>query len=131
MVELRKAVTKLKSGKPIECFKAMAYAPGVRLAVGLCTQFGFRSGRSTVDALFVARRRIELDWAKAVDNVHVGRLSQCLQRFAIRGNALSAITGLMRNRRFLVPDCGCESPLRKQCSRIYQGCTLSRCYSLQ
>ena len=213
VVELRKAITKLKSGKsirdgdiPIECFKALAYAPGERLSgfLDLCntcwahghvpndwllsrvamifkkgdpsncqnyrpicltavayrvyasmikqrlldagldgrlwhSQFGFRTGRSTVDAIYVARRRIELacaqrggqvsllalDWAKALDSVHVGRLTQCLQRFGIRGQTLEAIKGLMQNRCFFVQDCGCKSSLRRQRSGISQGCTLS------
>ena len=103
------------------------------------SQFGFRGGRSTTDAIYVARRRIELacaqrggqvsllalDWAKAFDSVHVGRLIQCLQRFGISGQTLNAISGLMRNRHFFVQDCGCKSTLRKQRSGISQGCTLS------
>lgn len=211
--ELRRAITKLKSGKavctgdvPIECFKALAYAPGAQLQdfLDLCntcwahghvpndwlmarvamifkkgdpslsanyrpiclttvayriyasmikqrlldagldarlwrSQFGFRRARSTSDAIFVARRHIELacaqrfgqvsllalDWAKAFDSVHVGRLLQCLQRFGISGQALKAVSGLMRDRHFLVEDCGYKSTLRKQRCGISQGCTLS------
>ena len=103
------------------------------------SQFGFRKERSTADALYVARRHIELacaqrhgqvsllalDWAKAFDSVHVGRLLQCLRRFGITGRILDAISGLMRDRHFLVEDCGCKSTLRKQRSGISQGCTLS------
>ena len=103
------------------------------------SQFGFRKGLSTVDALYVARRRIELacaqrdgqisllalDWAKAFDSVHVGRLLFCLRRFGVKGVALNAIESLMQDRRFFVEDCGELSSLRPQLSGISQGCTLS------
>jgi len=103
------------------------------------SQFGFRSARSTQDAMFCARRHIEfacarrcgqvsllaLDWAKAFDSVHVGRLLQCLARFGIKGPALKAIAGLMNHRKFFVEDCGSKSQLRPQRSGISQGCTLS------
>ena len=66
------------------------------------SQFGFRKQRSTEDAIYLARRHIELvcarrfgrvsllalDWARAFDSVHVGRLMQCLQRFGINGASL-------------------------------------------
>eukprot|EP00959_Pyramimonas_sp_CCMP1952_P362385 7589633-Pyramimonas_sp.AAC.1 len=58
-------------------------------------QFGFRSGRGTADALFIARCLIEdtwvseagklillaLDWAKAFDSVSPDGLVQALVRF--------------------------------------------------
>eukprot|EP00959_Pyramimonas_sp_CCMP1952_P466226 9489631-Pyramimonas_sp.AAC.1 len=59
------------------------------------TQFGFRSGRGTADAIFLARRVIEeawatkggsaallaLDWAKAFDSISPEALSVSLKRF--------------------------------------------------
>jgi hypothetical protein len=68
---------------------------------------------------------LALDWAKAFDSVHVGRLMQCLQRFGIKGQTLQAIKGLMQNRLFFVQDCGNKSAPRSQRSGISQGCTLS------
>ena len=61
------------------------------------TQFGFRSQRGTVDAIFVARRLLEqtlahkdeqlvflaLDWSKAFDSVDPDRLSHALFRFGV------------------------------------------------
>ena len=60
-------------------------------------QFGFRSGRSTEDALFIARRRVEqalaakrgsafllaLDWRKAFDSIAPDRLIWALERFGV------------------------------------------------
>ena len=68
---------------------------------------------------------LALDWAKAFDSVHVGRLIQCLQRFGVSGVTLKAISSLMRDRKFFVEDGGCKSTLRQQRSGISQGCTLS------
>ena len=103
------------------------------------SQFGFRKGRSTIDALYVARRHIELacakrggqisllalDWARAFDSVHVGRLLHCLRRFGVTGRTHSAISSLMHNRQFYVEDFGVPSERRLQRSGISQGCTLS------
>jgi len=60
-------------------------------------EFGFRPKRSTSDAIFVARRRLEsshaqrygrvsmvaLDWRKAFDSVHIDALLDSLRRFGI------------------------------------------------
>jgi hypothetical protein len=103
------------------------------------SQFGFRKGHSTEDAMYVARRHIELacarrngqvnllalDWAKAFDSVHSGRLLQCLRRFGICGKTLQAIDGLMSSRPFFVGDSQQTSTLRAQSYGISQGCTLS------
>ena len=103
------------------------------------SQFGFRRNCSTEDAIFLARRYIELacaqrggqvsllalDWAKAFDSVHPRRLLQCLRRFGIEGKILKAIGGLVRERTFFVEDGGFRSTARPQRSGISQGCTLS------
>eukprot|EP00969_Alexandrium_andersonii_P203901 9009789-Alexandrium_andersonii.AAC.1 len=61
------------------------------------TQYGFRAGRSTTDAISVARRAIELakqrerqalhlvfiDWEKAFDRVHPGAIGAALRRYAV------------------------------------------------
>ena len=61
------------------------------------TQFGFRPGCGTEDAIFVARRHIEiacagrygkikllaLDWKKAFDSVHTQSLLDALRRFGL------------------------------------------------
>lgn len=58
------------------------------------SQFGFRKDRSTYDAIFIARRRIEvafaqrygrlslvaLDWKKAFDSLHLDSLSDAMRR---------------------------------------------------
>ena len=61
------------------------------------SQFGFRKGRGTSNALFVARRvndatlddrdgvlyMVSLDWSKAFDRIKHGALIQALARFGI------------------------------------------------
>ena len=103
------------------------------------SQFGFCSGRSTEDALYLTRRHVEqacawrtgrvsllaLDWAKCFDSVHVGRLMQCLRRFGVRGAPLKSIAAIMQGRTFFVEDSGVSSSRRLQLSGISQGCTLS------
>ena len=103
------------------------------------SQYGFRKQRSTEDAIFCARRYIELtcarrngkvsllalDWAKAFDSVHIGRLMQCLERFGISGKTAKAISGLMQSRKFFVEEDGVRSSTKQQNSGISQGCTLS------
>jgi len=103
------------------------------------SQYGFRKGRSTEQAIYIARRHIELaiarrsgavsllalDWSKAFDSVHVDSLLDALRRFGIPRKIIAVIEGLMRDRRFFVEDCGEQSNLRRQLSGISQGCTLS------
>ena len=69
------------------------------------SQYGFRRGRSTQDAIYVARRHIELacarrsgrvsllalDWKKAVDSVHTTQLIQGLRRFGFPCKLLAII----------------------------------------
>ena len=61
------------------------------------TQFGFGSGRSTLDAIFVLRRRVDLaaaqrngkvfvmalDWAKAFDSINPEAMLAGLRRFGL------------------------------------------------
>jgi len=103
------------------------------------SQFGFRPGCSTEQAIYIARRRIELaraqrggqvsllalDWAKAFDSLNVSSLIDALRRFGLPRGLLNILHNLLSSRRFLVRDCGESSDLRPQCSGISQGCTLS------
>ena len=103
------------------------------------SQFGFRKGRSTLDAIFVARRRIEaacaqrfghisllaLDWRKAFDSINVDALSKALSRFGLPQQLVDTIEVLLKARTFFVQDHGSTSTQREQSSGVSQGCTLS------
>jgi hypothetical protein len=103
------------------------------------SQFGFRRGCSTEDAIFIARRRIELakaqrngcatllalDWAKAFDSLNTSSLMDSLRRAGLPSSVLSMVDGMLRTRRYYVEDSGVVSALRDQLSGISQGCTLS------
>ncbi len=66
------------------------------------TQFGFRSGRSTLDAIFVLRRRVDLaaaqcsgkefvmalDWAKAFDSINPESMLAALRQFGLPQHVL-------------------------------------------
>ena len=79
------------------------------------SQYGFRSGRSTVDALLLARRVIEqnvavsrrlvvlaLDWAKAFDSIDPQRLLAALTRFGLPAHFIQMIGAIYSDRRFFV-----------------------------
>jgi hypothetical protein len=103
------------------------------------TQFGFRQGCSTDDAIFIARRLLEvaraqrhgkitmlaLDWRKAFDSINVDSLIDALRRFGIPHPILNLLRTFLRNRTFSVKECGVTSALHHQQSGISQGCTLS------
>ena len=103
------------------------------------SQFGFRAARSTEDAIFIARRRIELaraqrhgkvsllalDWRKAFDSINVNSLLDALRRFGIPAPFCEMLRGILQSRRFYVDECSETSGLRPQHSGISQGCTLS------
>ena len=103
------------------------------------SQFGFRPGRITEDAIFVSRRRIELaraqrngkisllalDWRKAFDSINPTSLVDALRRFGLPQQFLDMISSLLAARCFSVSDCGSTSELHKQSSGISQGCTES------
>ena len=103
------------------------------------TQFGFRSKRSTEDALFIVRRRLDqalaakggrvfllaLDWKKAFDAISPQRLLEALRRFGLNEDMLQAVGEIYSNRAFIVVDGGKESTQRPQRSGISQGCPLS------
>lgn len=103
------------------------------------TQFGFRRGRGTNDALFVARRAMErtrasrdgrlvilaLDWAKAFDSMSSEALGSALRRFGIPDGFVSIVQAIFSNRQFLVRDAGHTSAWHSQAFGISQGCPLS------
>ena len=103
------------------------------------TQFGFRAKRSIEDAIFIARRRIEiakakrggqitllaLDWAKAFDSINVESLVNALKRFGLPLGLLEMITSFLQMRAFYVRDAQQNSQRRPQRSGISQGCVLS------
>ena len=102
-------------------------------------QFGFRSGRGTGDALFIARREIEranrqkdgktillaLDWAKAFDSVSPDALATALKRFGIPQELVQMISAIYTDRRFIIRDAGSTSTWHPQAFGISQGCPLS------
>ena len=103
------------------------------------TQFGFKSGCGTAEALFLARRIIDkawmlesggtilmaLDWAKAFDSISPAALRVCLQRFGLPAKFLSIISAIYADRRFTVRDTGRESSAKQQKFGVSQGCPLS------
>ena len=103
------------------------------------SQFGFRAGRGTDDAICIARRRLEtanaqrkgrlvclaLDWRKAFDSLSVPSLLDALRRFGLPTQVLDMIQAMLACRQFIVEDCGSISTSRPQLSGISQGCTLS------
>ena len=103
------------------------------------TQFGFRSGRGTGDAVFAVRRRIDaalamrdgrigmvaLDWRKAFDAISVEALLVSLKRFGLPPKLLRMIQHIYADRRFRVVDTSSKSCERPQRSGISQGCPLS------
>jgi len=103
------------------------------------SQFGFRRGCSTEDAIFIARRRIELaraqrngrasllalDWSKAFDSINIVSLLDALRRAGLPQPFLQMIDGMLRARSYSVEDSGVVSAVHSQLSGISQGCTLS------
>ena len=103
------------------------------------TQFGFRRKRSTEDALFIARRKIEqawaakngrvhllaLDWRKAFDCISPARLTDALFRFGLPQQVCDIISGIHSERQFFVVENGVSSALYVQHAVIRQACPLS------
>ena len=103
------------------------------------TQFGFRTGCGTGDAIFIARRMIEqchnsrdqsliflaLDWAKAFDSIDPTSLVQALRRFGLPQHYLCLIRNIYTQREFTVFDHGHSSEKHPQHFGMSQGCPLS------
>jgi hypothetical protein len=103
------------------------------------TQFGFRPGRSTVQAISIVRRMFDaahaaagpgilalmLDWAKAFDRLLPEAMMKALKRFGVPHEMLQMIASIYRLRQFVLKDpCG-DSTVRTQKAGIAQGCPLS------
>ena len=103
------------------------------------TQFGFRSGRGSTDAIFGVRRHVDLalarkngrigmvalDWKKCFDSINVGALLVALGRFGLPAKILRIIGDIYETRRFSVIDGEQSSTQRAQASGVSQGCPLS------
>ena len=103
------------------------------------TQFGFRSGRGTADAIFLARRVIEdawatrdgetlllaLDWAKAFDSVSPTALAASLRRFGLPDHFVRVVASIYQDRTFVVSEFDETSAEHSQRYGICQGCPLS------
>ena len=103
------------------------------------SQFGCRRGCSTEDAIFIARRRIELaraqrngavsvlalDLAKAIDSINVSSLLYALRSAGLPASFLNMVDGILSTRTFDVKDIGGKSAGHGQLEGIPQGCTLS------
>ena len=103
------------------------------------SQFGFRSGCGSSEAIFVLRRKIEqawalkfgqsvilaLDWQKAFDAINSDALLIALKRFGLPEHVLQVVAAIYSDRNFYVKDCGQKSSSRPQRSGISQGCPLS------
>ena len=103
------------------------------------SQFGFRRGRGTEDALHRARRAIErawadrggrvhllaLDWAKAFDSISPEALITSLRMFGVPCHFVNVISAVYADRWFFLEECGQQSATYKQASGVCQGCPLS------
>ena len=103
------------------------------------SQYGFRPGHGTAEALFLARRMIDaawslkdgkllmvlLDWRKAFDRIAPQPMIQALRRFGLPGPILQMIEAIYTDRIFTVMEAGIESTCHAQQCGISQGCPLS------
>ena len=123
--------------------KIYAYILKVRIANAIdahigSTQFGFRKGRSTAEALFCVRRLTDvveqgherlflicLDWEKAFDKIDHEKMFLSLARLNIPEDMLDAIKALYRIPMFQVNHNSHTSNRFTQRTGIRQGCPLS------
>ena len=139
--------SKLENYRPISLlqtfYKIIAALIKNRLAQGLeqwimNTQYGFRAGKSTSHAIFLARRLqslaeitgtniaiVMLDWEKAFDKVNHERLLESLTRVEVPPNLLALIRNIYSNPQFKVCCHEGESNNFTQNAGIRQGCPLS------
>ena len=103
------------------------------------SQFGFRRGCGTTDAVFAVRRHLDLalaqrngctamvalDWQKAFDAINVQALIIGLRRFGLPAKILAILEHIYEDRAFKVADSSSTSSERRQNSGISQGCPLS------
>ena len=103
------------------------------------TQYGFRKGRSTVDALFILRRILEWvqnqkdgefymlfsDWKMAFDKVDHKALLIALKRMGFSQQYVNIIQDIYSNPQFYVSDDQGSSSKHRQNCGVRQGCPLS------
>ena len=124
-------------------YKLCAYMLKTRIAESIDsqiwnTQFGFRKGKSTAEALFCVRRLTDvveqgheslflifLDWEKAFDKIDHEKMFHSLERLSIPVELLDAIKSLYRMPLFQVTHGSQKSKWFKQRTGIRQGCPLS------
>ena len=103
------------------------------------SQFGYRAGRSTQDAIFMAKRIVEtclsqqdnqlsmvfLDWSRAFDKILPEAMLQALHRFGLPKEILEMVAAIYATRTFCIKEAGVVSSERRQSCGIVQGCPLS------
>ena len=125
------------------CNKIIAALVKNRLTDGLDswlmkTQYGFRPGKSTSQAIFVARRLqdfaeksksqstlILLDWEKAFDRVDQSKMIETLRRLLVPEKLCNLIASFYQDPKFKVKAGNTSSCLRSQLAGVRQGCPLS------
>jgi len=101
-------------------------------------QFGFRKGKSTTQAIYIARRiqefaeraglrgqMIFLDWEKAFDKIEQEWMIKALNSFGLDEKHLRLIKRLYADPTFFVEIEGTKSEWKRQKRGIRQGCPLS------
>ena len=82
------------------------------------TQYGFRPGRGTNDALMIMRRMIDaafqrndenlllifINWAKTFDRIKTPQMLSILRRFGLLPDVAEMINGIYRARFFVIQD---------------------------
>ena len=104
----------------------------------MSTQYGFRKGKSTTQAIYLARRLQEfaeraglpgtmifLDWEKAFDKIRHEWLLKTLESYKLPSNILNLIKSFYETPLFKVVVEGVSSPWFTQSAGIRQGCPLS------
>ena len=139
--------SKLENYRPISlltaCYKIVAALLKERLDKGLdkwlmATQYGFRKGKSTSQAIFAARRLqdisekskshstlILLDWEKAFDKVAHDKMLETLRRLKVTPRIYNLVKSFYSNPQFKVKCGEVESDWQTQYTGIRQGCPLS------
>ena len=124
-------------------YKLLAAVIKTRLEDGLentiaSTQFGFRKGKSTSQAMYIARRiqeyaeraglpgtMIFLNWEKAFDKIMHDWLLKVLDSYKVPSKIRNLIAAFYREPKFKVEIEGIESSWMTQTSGKRQGCPLS------
>ena len=139
--------SKLENYRPIALlqtfYKLLAGMIKNRLSVSLepwiqKTQYGFRPQKSTSQALFLARRLLDiaerqgtnmtlvlLDWEKAFDKINQAKLLEVLTRLSVPDTLVRTIHHIYLGAKFRVVRGENHSSYKTQDSGIRQGCPLS------